>query len=61
MELLILILMKLGFSYTPAQFNVPSTAQQEEVIYAQHIINEGLYHYDEDGGVVIEDDVDPEN
>jgi hypothetical protein len=61
MALLIAILLKLGFYYTPEQAETGSNSQNEEVIYAHHIIDEGLYHYDEDGGVVIEDDVDPGN
>jgi hypothetical protein len=63
MELLIAILLQLGFYYTPEQVNSIQTtgAPNEEIINAQHIIQDHLYHYDEDGGVVIEDDVDPDN
>ena len=63
MELLIAILLKLGFFYTPEQVNTIRTTgvPNEEIIYAEHIIDDHLYHYDEDGGVVIEDDVDPDN
>ena len=61
MELLIAILLKLGFYYTPAQVLIQqnSGTQSTEIIHAQHIIDAQLYHYDDDGGVVIEDDVDP--
>ena len=60
MELLIAILLKLGFYYTPDQLQVlQTTGTDEQVVYAQHIIDDHLYYYDEDGGVVIEDDVDP--
>lgn len=62
MTLLIAILLKLGFYYTPEQVTLlSSTGQDENVIYAQHIIDDGLYHYDADGGVVLEDGVDPNN
>jgi hypothetical protein len=61
MELLILILLKLGVYYSPDHLAHEQNTGTEstEVIYAQHIIDDNLYHYDEDGGVVIEDDVDP--
>jgi len=59
MELLILILLKLGFLYTPRQLSDPSADSDPKVIYAHHIIDASLYRYDEDGGVIIEDDVDP--
>lgn len=63
MELLLAILLKLGFYYTPDQVTAirVSGAPNEEIFYAQHVVDEHLYHYDEEGGVVIEDDVDPEN
>ncbi|CAN5624291.1 hypothetical protein BH11BAC1_BH11BAC1_11110 [soil metagenome] len=59
MELLIIILMKMGFYYTPDLLNTPVASQSQEVKNAKYIIDEGLYHFEEDGGVVIEDDVDP--
>ena len=63
MELLLAILLKLGFFYTPEQIDREiSTAQMDvNVQHAEYIIDKGLYSYDEDGGVVIEDDVDPNN
>ena len=61
MELLIAILLKLGFYYTPEQIQNQqiNNTQTEEIIYARHIADEHLYHYDQEGGIVIEDDVDP--
>jgi len=70
MELLIAILLQLGFVYTPDQLaTLGPNGQDAQVVHAQHIINGGLYHIDEEGhyhideegGVVVEDDVDPDN
>ena len=62
MELLIAILFALGFNYDPATVATLSGSTQDiNVVRAQHIIDAQLYHYDEDGGVVLEDDVDPNN
>ena len=63
MELLIAILLKLGFFYTPETLCTKQNngTQSAEVILAQHILDEHLYYFEDDGGIVIEDDVDPNN
>ena len=62
MELLIAILIQLGFFYSSDEINeLRETGQAQEISYAQQIIDEGRYYYDDDGVVVIEDDVDPNN
>lgn len=59
MELLIAILFKLGLFYTPDEVEFLRQNGDPEVTYAQQIIDDGRYYYDAEGGVVIEDDVDP--
>ncbi|MEO8086875.1 MAG: hypothetical protein ABI763_08655 [Bacteroidota bacterium] len=59
MQLLIIILMKMGFYYSPGQVSAPDVLQAEKVAHAQSIIDRRQYHFEADGGVVIEDDVDP--
>jgi hypothetical protein len=61
MSLLIAILLALGFHYTPEQIQTGAGAPDANVIHAQQIIDEGLYYYGEDGGIILEDDVDPNN
>jgi hypothetical protein len=61
MDLLIAILMYLGYSYNPAQINEMNEAnvQDENVKYAEYIIDNRYYSVD-DEGVVIDVDVNPE-
>ena len=61
MELLIAILLKLGVYYSPEQVLAQqnSSNPDQKILYARHIIENRLYRLDEDGGVIIEDDVDP--
>ncbi len=59
MDLLIAILMYLGYTYTPAQLNAQTAATQDpNVKYAKYIIDNRYYSLDEDG-VVIDVDVNP--
>jgi|GEM_PF-6425595 len=60
MDLLIAILMYLGYSYTPAQLSAQTAAHVDDpnVKYATYIIDNRYYSLDEDG-VVIDVDVNP--
>jgi len=57
MQLLILILYAMGFYYTPEQIILTPTGTDPQITRAQHIIDDQLYYVQEDGGIVIEDDV----
>lgn len=58
MNLLIAILLYLGFSYTPEQVNALASANNEEVLQATHIRDNNLYICNEEG-VVFDVTVNP--
>jgi hypothetical protein len=61
MQLLIAILLCLGINILPEAPGSPGTPDTANVNVqrAQHIIDNDLYYYTDDGGIVIEDNVDP--
>ncbi len=64
MELLIAILFALGFNSTAqdvANFKPLDPQEQTQLDKANVIIDKHQYHYDAEGGIVIEDGVDPNN
>jgi len=62
MDLLIAILFALGFHYNPDQITTlqsSPTNDDYQVEFATYIRDNNLYHYSADGGIVIEDGVNP--
>jgi hypothetical protein len=57
MDLLILILMLLGLQASPDQLNNPDYLQTNQATISQgkHIVDDGLYHVDDNGVIIIDD------
>jgi hypothetical protein len=60
MNFLILILMLLGLQTSPDQLNNPDYLQENQTTISQgkHILDDGLYHVDESGVIIIDDGTD---
>lgn len=61
MDLLVAVMIALGFHYSPEQITSLSGTSNEELKKATLIIENHLYRYDADGGIVIEDGVNPQH